>query len=332
MDLVGYSEARFREIDAELKLLVRRFRFDDIAAIPVASVTGENVARGSENMLWYRGPTLLDQLNRSKPAERDAARAFRMPVQTVLRDGQDFRGLAGTIASGQISVGDDIIDVVSGQSARVARISTMSGDLQTAGPRHAVAIVLDRDIDVSRGAVLARTAAAPVAARSLEARLVWLSDTAFDPKATYLLRTATDLVPISGLEIKGHLDLETLARTPATGLSANDIAFVRISLGRAAALDAFAAEPGTGGFVLVDPITGGTVAGGTVVSASAQSANGTAVRDTSVFHLTRELLLGGVNADLAVTSENTGEFRRRAEAVAELLRTAGVTVVMDEGI
>jgi bifunctional enzyme CysN/CysC len=332
MDLVEHSEARFREIETDWKVLVRRFHFEETAAIPVAAVTGDNVARASDVMRWYHGPTLLDLLERSKPVQRDTARAFRMPVQTVLRDEQDFRGLAGTIASGHIKVGDSVVDVVSGQTAAVARIATMTGDLDAAGPGRAVALVLDRDIDVSRGAILARVDAAPIAARTVDARLVWLADTAFDPKAVYLLRTATDLVSVSGVEIGGHLDLETLARTPADTMEANDIAFVTLSLGRATALDAFATSPETGCFVLVDPVSGGTVAGGTVVTVSAQASGVAAKSDDKIFRLTRDLLARGVCADLTDSAANAGEFKRRAEAVAEMMRAAGVVVWVDDSV
>ena len=133
-----------------------------------------------------------------------------MAVQTVLRDGRDFRGLAGTITSGQIKVGDRIIDKLSGQSAKVARIVTMDRDLKSATVGQAVTIQPDRDLDVARGALIATPGTEPASASEIEARLVWLADEGFDPKAGYLLRTATDLVPISGFEIKGLIELETL--------------------------------------------------------------------------------------------------------------------------
>jgi bifunctional enzyme CysN/CysC len=332
MDLVGHSEARFRELEGELRLLMRRFRFDESAAIPVVAITGENVARSSENMRWYRGATLLDQLNRVRPMAPDAKLAFRMPVQTVLRDGQDFRGLAGTVTAGKIAVGDAVVDSVSGLVARVARIATMTRDLDWAGPGQAIALVLDRDIDVSRGAVLARPEAAPVAARTVEARLVWLSDTPFDPRASYQLRTATDLVPITSLGIAGHLDLETMGETHADGIAANDIASVRISLARATALDPFLAAQRTGSFVLVDPITGATVAGGTVTTVSAFGAERVTEVEGQHFRLTRELLAKGVCAGLGPSSADQAEFRRRAGAVGDLLRAAGVRVEMGEGL
>jgi bifunctional enzyme CysN/CysC len=154
MDLVDWSESRFREIEADFKVLTWRFRFEATSAIPVAAVTGDNIARPSSAMPWYGGPTLLDSLNSSQASTHDMSAPFRMPVQMVLRDGQDFRGLAGTVTSGLVSVGDVVTDAVDHVSATVARISTMDGDRTSAQRGQAVALVLDRDIDISRGAVL----------------------------------------------------------------------------------------------------------------------------------------------------------------------------------
>ena len=346
MDLAGWSEARFREIEADFGSLIRRFRFVATTAIPVAAVMGDNVARRSREMPWYSGPTLLEQLNRSQPVTRETARdhaaPFRMPVQMVLRDGQDFRGLAGTVASGHVSVGDVITDDRGQVSATVARISTMTGDLPSARRGQAVALVLDRDIDVSRGAVLSASGTPPVAAQSVETRLVWLSETAFDPKLRYLLRTATDVAPIADFAIQSLLDLETLGQQPANNCAANDIALATLTLAKPTAVDAFSSCPETGSFVIVDPISGATVAGGVVVSASAHKtglhttgAHTTVARTigarrpavNTVFHLTRALLESGVCADLAGRPGTQAEFARRSTAVAALLRSAGVDVV-----
>jgi bifunctional enzyme CysN/CysC len=323
MDLVDWSQARFDEIEADFASLRAKFRFAAAAAIPVAAVTGDNIATRSTNMPWYQGPTLLDQL-RAHPAASTAAQPFRMPVQTVLRDGQDFRGLAGTVASGSIAVGDQVIDVLSGQVARVARIATMDRDFDRAINGQAVALVLDRDIDVSRGAVLAHATAQPrslpTSARELDGRLVWLSEQPYDSDATYLVRTATDLVSASGLQIQAHLDLDTLSRVPATGCVTNDIAIAIIHLARPVALDAFDDLPTTGAFVLVDAVTGATVAAGIVndVRTSASS------RDTkpTPFVLTREILAAGLCRDLGASPADQAEFQRRWNEVAVLLASA----------
>ncbi len=326
MDLVGFSAARFREIEAELRALTWRFHFADAVAIPVAAVTGDNVATRSAAMRWYTGPTLLEQLGTNRAEPGSGSTAFRMPIQTVLRDGQDFRGLAGTIASGQISVGDEVLDITSGLAARVARIATMDGDLQTARSSQAIALVLDRDIDMSRGSILSSRQSAPTPARQLETRLIWLSETPFDPKTPYLLRTATDLVPISKLAINDLLDLETLAHTPAETCAVNDIASATLTLARATAVDEFVDQPSTGAFVLVDPITGATVAGGVVVLASHLPTPLRQNSSANIFHLTRALLENGVCADLIGKADTAAEFARRTQAVADLLRAAGVDV------
>ncbi len=302
-----------------------RFGFKEAIAIPVAAVSGDNVATKSAHMPWYTGPSLLEHLEDVPSRGTEPMGAFRMPVQTVLRDSRaDFRGLAGTISSGTIRVGDTVVDPVSRRSAKVQRIATMDRDFEEAVQGQAVAIQLDTDIDVSRGSVLADPAAQPVVARTLEARFVWLSETPFDKRGSYLLRTATDLVPVTNLEIKSLLDLETLATHPATDCKVNDIAIANVALGRASAIDRFSEAPETGSFMLVDAITGATIAGGIVTTASPDAKLG-----EDVFVLTRAMLGRGLCADLADTPEGEAEFRRRTNEVALLLRSAGVAVEIE---
>jgi bifunctional enzyme CysN/CysC len=329
MDLVDWSEARFRAIEAEFLGLARRFGFRDAAAIPVSAVRGDNVARRSGAMPWYAGPSLLDRLQRV-PGRQSAARgggAFRFPVQMVVRAGQDFRGLAGTVTSGEIARGGEIVDAVSGRRTRVRRIATMGRDLDTACAGQAVVLQLDDDIDVSRGAVLAAPGAAPAAVRSFEARLVWLADEPFDRARGYLLRTATDLVPVAAVDIGRHLDLATLEERPAATCTANAIAAARIGLGRATVVEAFAEQRDTGSFMLVDAVTGASVAGGVVTEAHAAAAP---TPSGDAFRLTRSLLKQGVGADLGNDAASEEELRRRANEVAILLRGAGVAVELDD--
>jgi bifunctional enzyme CysN/CysC len=331
MDLVDWSEQTFRAIEAEFKQLTWRFRFEEATALPVAAVTGDNVARSSGQMSWYKGPTLLDVLSRADGARARSDASFRMPVQTVLRDGQDFRGFAGTITSGQVKAGDWIVDAISGRSAKVVRIATFDGDRRAALAGQAVALVLDRDIDVSRGTVLSGPGSVPVAARSVEAKLVWLSEAPFDPKAQLLLRTATDLVPVSALVIRDLLDLETLARKPSITCSANDIAVVSIALARATAADAFADHPATGAFVLVDAVSGSTVAGGTISGATTHTATLSPAGSVKPFRLTRAILESGICADLVGVGDSEKRFAERAAAAVALLRSAGIAVADDTG-
>jgi bifunctional enzyme CysN/CysC len=179
---------------------------------------------------------------------------------------------------------------------------------------------------VSRGAVLAAPGTVPQAARSFETRLVWLSDDPFDRGRGYLLRTATDLVPVTALDISHQLDLATLAERPANGCAANDIVVARIQTGRATVLEPFAEQRDTGSFMLIDAVTGASVAGGVVAQPHAAAAKS----HGSAFRLTRSLLKQGVGADLGSDAASEQELRRRAHEIAILLRGAGVAVEVDD--
>ena len=176
----------------------------------MAALTGDNVVHRSSRMPWYGGPTLLDYLEAVDPKVEPDDAPFRMPVQLVLRASGDFRGYAGTVTSGRIRVGERIVDARSGLGATLQRIATMDGDLAFAGKGDAVTLVLDTDLDISRGAVLSEVARRPINADVIEARLVWLSETPFDPESGYLLRTATDLTPVTSMSISALVDFETL--------------------------------------------------------------------------------------------------------------------------
>ncbi len=322
MDLVGWSEERFRAIEAEFKTLLAPFHFVHASAIPVAAKPGDNIALRSKNMPWYRGATLLEELNAVPGRSAVSNGTFRMPVQTVVRDGHDFRGLAGTISSGTVRPGDIVRDTLSGREANVRRIVTMGGDLNAAITGQAVVLELDRDLDISRGAVLASADAAIKPATQIEARLVWLADTSFDPKQGLLLRTAADIVPVTSMAVQAHLDLETLDEIEETSCTANDIVSATVHLGRTIAVDTFAVNRETGTFVLVDALTGATLAGGVIRNAAQKMP----VEDGATFKLTAEMLARGICAGL---EPGTLEFRHRAEEAAILLTTAGVAVVLE---
>ena len=325
MDLVDWSEEKFRKIEADFRTLSWKFGFWEALVIPVSAVTGDNVATRSTAMPWYKGDYLLEHLEKLPSRGSLSGGAFRMPIQTVLRDGRDFRGLAGSIASGGVKVGDVVVDALSGKSAKVERIATMDGDLPSATSGQAVSLQLDADIDVARGAVLSSSGNRPVAAHSVETRMVWLSETPYDPRTGYLLRTATDLAPISTLEIKALLELETLTARPSSACGVNDIAVAHISLGRAVAVDLFSDLAGTGNFLVVDAITGASLAAGVVTAINSKPE----VRDANQFVLSREMLSRGLCRDLGNSGVDREEFLRRANETALLLRAAGVPVKIE---
>jgi bifunctional enzyme CysN/CysC len=325
MDAVGWSEARYREIEADFHAMAASFNFAQVTTIPVAALTGDNVAYRSTAMPWYAGPTLLDYLEAVDPEAVTEDAPFRMPVQLVLRASGDFRGYAGTVTSGRIGVGERIVDARSGLGATLRRIATMDGDRSSAVRGDAVTLVLDTDLDISRGAVLSEVPRRPTNADVIEARLVWLSETPFDPEAGYLLRTATDLTPVTSVSVSALVDFETLAAQPAHECRVNDIADCRILLGRPAAIDLFRDLPLTGNFVLVSALDGATVAGGVITWAQAGAP---AVGD-NVLVLNRALLARGVCADLGDSPADMAEFNRRAQEVAVLLRSVGVPVLIE---
>ncbi|MFN0262490.1 GTP-binding protein [Tepidamorphus sp. 3E244] len=326
MDLVDWSRERFEQIARDFEGVARGLAFTEVETVPISAKGGDNIVSRSAHTPWFGGPSLIDVLSVPQAElERDRS-ALRFPVQYVLREGRDFRGLAGTILSGQIAEGDAFRDAISGRSAKVARIVTMGGDLRIASAGQAVTIVPDRDLDISRGALLSAPDDAPTLADRVGARIVWLSETPYDPASGYLLRTGTDTVPLSKFDVTSHLDLATISEKPAEGCSSNDIAVVSARLARPVALDTFNAGLGTGSILIVDALTGATVAGGVVTEAAAADTT----EDTGAFRLTRQMLGSGLCRDLGDAATDREEFRRRATEAANLLAAAGIAVDLSD--
>src|SRR5690242_16283826 len=177
IDLVDFSEAHFREIAASFEAFAAPLGFDAVAAIPLSARFGDNVAERSARTPWYAGPSLLAHLETVETDPEAAEGPFRFPVQWVNRPDGDFRGFAGTVASGRVAVGDQVVVSVSGRLAEVARIMTFDGDLQSAVARRSVTLTLKDDVDVGRGDLLADPKNRPVVARRFAADLVWMDET-----------------------------------------------------------------------------------------------------------------------------------------------------------
>ena len=325
MDLVDWSEQRFREIEADFRQSVAALGFTGSKAIPVAARLGDNVANRSASMPWYKGPTLVSMLASVPPRRAATAQGFRMPVQLVLRDTADFRGLAGTVCAGTVRPGDPVCDALSGRTARVRAISTMDGDLASASAGKAVVLQIDGNIDVTRGTVLSSPDLLPVLARQIDARLVWLADDPFDAGRRLLVRTAADLAPVASIGITARIDLDDLSVTPGATCGVNDIADASLTLARPVAIDRFADYRDTGCFLLVDALSGATLAAGVVNQANPGDP---AAADADLV-LTRWMLAQGLCADLDSSPTGQAEFKRRAHEVASLLRALGIAVKLD---
>ena len=225
-------------------------------------------------MDWYRGPSLLELLESLPSSVNTRIEPFRFPVQRVLRPDHTFRGFAGQIASGTIRPGDAITVLPSGRSAKVERIVTWDGDLAEAVAPLSVTLVLDREVDISRGDLIVAAQAPATVSKSVKAALVWMDQRPLELHRRYLLKHTSQTAPVFLTSIDHRTDLGTLKHEPAGTLHMNDIGAVTVNLLRPIALDAYGENRSTGAFILVDAETNGTVAAGMITAASSQTTPG----------------------------------------------------------
>jgi len=264
IDLVGYDADVFNAIEADYRAFARELGFETLVAIPVSALKGDNILQPSARMPWYRGPQLVPYLETIEVASDRAERKFRFPVQWVNRPNLDFRGFSGTVASGAVGVGDDILVAASRKPARVARIVTMDGDQQRAIAGEAVTLVLDREVDISRGDVLVHPGETPDYSNQFQARLVWMSDEQAIPGRSYLLKLGAQLVPASITDLKFRTNVNTLEQSAAKTLELNEVGTVTIATDKPIAFDSYADNPLLGSFILIDRISNATLGAGVI--------------------------------------------------------------------
>jgi bifunctional enzyme CysN/CysC len=263
MDLVGFDQAVFDRIVTDFYGLLGKLGPLQVTAIPVCARDGDNVTSPSNRMPWYSGTTLLTALEGAEPTSHVAERAFRMPVQLVARPDHSFRGYAGSVATGVIRQGATVMNAISGTKAKVARIVAMDGDLPRAVPGDAVTLVLDREIDVSRGDVLA-AAPPPPLADQVTAWVVWMDETPLFRGRAYLFMLGSRTVVGTITDIINRLDVNTLTEEPVRELGLNEIGRVTISLAQRVACERYAFSRDLGGFILIDRLTRNTVGAGMI--------------------------------------------------------------------
>ncbi|MEO8384733.1 MAG: GTP-binding protein, partial [Betaproteobacteria bacterium] len=268
IDLVGYSQESFEQIRREFIAFARTLNFAKVDFIPASALEGDMVVDRGDRLNWYRGPTLLALLETTKAAER-AAGDFRFPVQLVARtkfgEKSEFRGYMGRIESGRVSVGDRIAVLPSGLQAKVQDIVTLHGSLTTANAPQSVTLLLDTQIDISRGDMLALADELPTVTNQFTANLSWLSAQPLDPVRRYLIKHTTQTVRVVLEAIDYRLDVNTLKReTGVTQFNLNDIGRVRLKTLRPLMVDTYRANRATGSFILIDEVTNQTVAAGMI--------------------------------------------------------------------
>jgi bifunctional enzyme CysN/CysC len=263
MDLVDYAESTFRAIVEEYADFAARIGLDDVTFIPVSALRGDNVLVQSTNLPWHRGPTLMGYLE-TVPVdeERQQKAPFRLPVQWVNRPHQNFRGFAGTIASGVIEAGARVRVQPSGSESTVARIVTADGDLERAVAGQSVTLTLAHEIDISRGDMISRADAPAEVADQFEATIVWMADEAMLPGRPYLLKIGACTVNAQVGDLKHKVNVNSLEHVAAKTLALNEIGVCNLSLDHAIAFDAYNDNRDTGGFILIDRVSNNTVGAG----------------------------------------------------------------------
>ncbi|MGD9540735.1 sulfate adenylyltransferase subunit CysN [Methylocystis sp.] len=264
MDLVDYSQATFDRIVADFTHAASELHFASIAAIPISARYGDNVISLSDKMPWYSGPHLLSYLETVDVENAVADQAMRLPVQWVNRLQQDFRGYAGMLVSGRVSVGDEILVAASGRTSRVERIVAMDGDSTSAAAFDSVMLTLANEIDISRGDVLCHPKQRPDVADQFAAHIIWMSDEKLLPGRSYFMKINGRSLAGSVTEIKYKLDVDNNAHIATKTLSLNEIGFCNIALGSSVAVDPYDANRATGGFILIDRFTNATAGAGLI--------------------------------------------------------------------
>ncbi len=273
MDLVGFDQQTFEQIRDAFVAFAARFSVWDIVAIPTSARFGDNVVHASARMPWYPGPPLLRHLESVVAAGKTAAEPLRLPVQYVNRPNAAFRGYAGTLASGALHPGMEIVIPRTAARSRVARIVTMDGDLEHASAGDAVTVVLTDDIDVSRGDIMACPDRPPARADAFAAHLVWMAQAPLLLGGTYLLKSGGQTSGAVVSELKYRIDIETFDHLPASELHLNEIAYVNIATTEPVCFDPYEENRDTGGFILIDRHTNATVAAGMIRFALRRGAN-----------------------------------------------------------
>lgn len=264
IDLVDFDKAVFDTIVADYAQFSQSLGFRSVAAIPMSARYGDNVSKRSENMAWHDGPTLIEHLETVVVDDVANELPFRFPVQYVNRPNLDFRGFAGTIASGSVAKGDEVVVAKSGTSVNVKRIVAHGGDLERAVAGQAVTLVLDEEVEVSRGNLLVAPSARPQVADQFAANIVWFDEQALLPGRSYILRTETDQASATVTDLKYRLNINDFAQEAAKSLGLNEVGFVNISTRSPIAFDPFAENRSTGAFILIDRITNATVGAGMI--------------------------------------------------------------------
>jgi sulfate adenylyltransferase subunit 1 len=275
MDLANYDQSVFDKIRADYLAFAEQIGLQreghDIQFIPMSALNGDMIVDRGDAMPWYKGPTMLQMLEAVPPAHTEHAEQFRLPVQFVCRPHasddpklHDFRGFMGRIESGEIAVGDAVTALPSGQSSKVKAIQLGDEQMSRAIAEQSVTLLLEDEIDISRGDMIVKIGEAPAPVKQIEAMVCWLSETPLSPARTYVIRHTTRESKAKVGEIRYRIDVNTIEQQAAQGLAMNDIAKVTFKLAQPLMVDPYKTNRPTGAFILIDESTNNTVGAGMI--------------------------------------------------------------------
>lgn len=326
MDLVDYSEARFNEIQTEYANFVNQLgdrKPSNIIFTPISALNGDNVVNKSEHTPWYTGDTLMGTLESVEINRNSAQNDFRFPVQYVNRPNLDFRGFCGTIALGDIHVGDRIVALPSGKSSTVKEIVTFDGNLEHAIAGQAVTLTLNDEIDISRGNVLVREdQVRPEISRAVNATVVWMADQPLSIGKLYNLKVGTQTVPAKVTAIHYRTNVNTLEQVQVEQLELNAIANVSIEFDAPVVFDRYQDSRYTGSFIFIDRLNNVTIGAGMVEACVEWTAHSTPVTAED-----RAARLGQKPAAVCVPSQAL----EQAQALESLLIQQGIVAIAKAG-
>jgi bifunctional enzyme CysN/CysC len=264
MDLIDFDEERFEAIAKDFATFAEPLGFKSITTIPVSALKGDNVTAPSSHMHWYHGPTLLGHLETVDVTHDDSDEPFRFPVQWVNRPHLDFRGYAGTVASGSIRPGDEVVIQPSGKRIHVARIVTADGDLDVAHKGDAVTLTFAEEVDASRGDVISAPDSAPAVADQIAAKVIWFDEEAMLPGRAYTIRCGSRTTTATVSALKYKLNVDNLDHVAGKTLELNEVGLCNLSMARPIVFDPYNDNAETGSFILIDRFTNATVAAGMI--------------------------------------------------------------------
>ena len=328
MDLLGYDEQRYRAIERDFARYASKLGFETLVAIPMSALRGDNVTTRSSAMPWYDGPSLIEHLD-TIDIRRPLQAGSVFPVQWVSRPNADFRGYAGTLAAGELKLGDTLRVAQSGQIAKISRIVTGDGDRAMVTAGDAITLCLDREIDISRGDVLSRADSPIETSDQFEATLVWLHEEPGLASRRYDLKLASQWTGASITAIKHRINVNTLAEEPARKLELNDITVCNIATTQPLAFEPYSNSRELGGFILVDRYTHATVAAG-LIHHSLRRAQNVHRQSLSIDRKARETLNGHPGKVLWFTGLSGSGKSTIANALEVELHTRGLhTYILD---